>query len=142
MSEIDYETQTAKIEAVISAVRAELSRACSRFPTYRSAHEAIGIIREEYLEFENSVFHESGEAQFKEAKQLAAMAARFMLDINTQGAEKPTDITGDEWQPAYGFVQADRPHYGQCRECKAWEDRGVHKANCKRGYFFSLLRVK
>lgn len=66
----------------------ELFRAQKRFPPFASAHEALAVIREEYLEFETSVFHGTGFEAYTEAKQLAAMALRYMEDIGNSGRNK------------------------------------------------------
>jgi hypothetical protein len=63
----------------------ELQRAQRRFPALQSAHEGLAVIREEYLELEGEVFHGSASAAYEEAKQLAAMALRYMVDIGNQG---------------------------------------------------------
>lgn len=63
----------------------ELQRAQGRFPPYQSAHEGLAVIREEYLEFEQAVFHGSGEDAYIEAMQLAAMSLRYMVDIEQKG---------------------------------------------------------
>lgn len=63
----------------------ELQVAQKRFPPYQSAHEGAAVIREEYLEFEKAVYHGTGKEAYIEAKQLAAMALRYMVDINTRG---------------------------------------------------------
>jgi hypothetical protein len=48
-------------------------------------HEAIAVIRGEYLELEQECFKNQKrydlEAQRKEAKQLAAMAIRLMIEL-------------------------------------------------------------
>lgn len=70
-----------------SAVALELFKAQSANPPMHSLHEALGVIREEYVEFELEVFknprkHPGRLALAKaEAKQLAAMAIRCMVDV-------------------------------------------------------------
>jgi hypothetical protein len=81
-------------------VQAELERARGKFPAFRSAHEGIAIIREEYLKLEREVFwgpsevwpepmladpsethHARNRLMRAEAVQLAAMALRFIEDV-------------------------------------------------------------
>lgn len=67
-------------------VQMEVLRAKQLFPSmFINQHEAIAVIREEYLELEQECFknqkHYDLEAQRKEAKQLAAMAIRLMIEL-------------------------------------------------------------
>ena len=68
-------------------VAAELTRARSLFKPIYSPHEALGIIREEYIEFEQEVFkfnlakgRDTRPAMRTELIQLATMALRSVLD--------------------------------------------------------------
>ncbi len=61
-------------------VRKELERAEAKFPPFRSPHEGLAIIQEEFEEFKNEVFWGSKERQLEEAIQLAAMAIRYIKD--------------------------------------------------------------
>lgn len=68
-------------------VTTELARARSLFKPIYSPHEALGIIREEYIEFEKEVFEfnlakgrDTRPAMRKELIQLATMALRTVLD--------------------------------------------------------------
>jgi hypothetical protein len=84
------ETQ-AKIEHALEEVRMELIAAYENFPDFRSAHEGVAIIDEEYEEFKNAAYwpHKQldkygnlkFDAEEDEATQLAAMAVRYMVDI-------------------------------------------------------------
>lgn len=65
----------------VTAVLNEMARAQAAFPAMRSAHEAVAIIREEYLEFEREVFHGDDFGARAEAIQLAAMVLRFLVDL-------------------------------------------------------------
>ncbi len=71
-------------------VTQELQAANARFPKFASKHEGLAIIEEEFLELRDEVFwgekKSSSEIGYRnkmrtEAKQLAAMAIRFMLDV-------------------------------------------------------------
>jgi hypothetical protein len=64
----------------------EVRRAKQLFPSmFINQHEAIAVIRGEYLELEQECFKNQKrydlEAQRKEAKQLAAMAIRLMIEL-------------------------------------------------------------
>ncbi len=74
------------IDMVLAEVKDELVKACAKFPPFRSAHEGVAIIEEEFLEFRAAAFwpHKEKEkfADETEARQLAAMAVRYIIDIN------------------------------------------------------------
>ena len=63
----------------------EYFRAIDNFPPMVSPHEGLAIILEEYTELQEEVFKQHDvrdkEAMRKEAKQVAAMALRFMVDL-------------------------------------------------------------
>ena len=61
----------------------ELERAQRKFGPFRSSHEGLSVVREEYKELEEAVFLKSKGVveQHKEAIQLAAMALRFVEDV-------------------------------------------------------------
>jgi hypothetical protein len=68
------------------AVATELGRARSAWPTpIRGPSEALGVIREEYVEFEQEVFGKEGKrnipALLEELIQIAAMCARTAEDL-------------------------------------------------------------
>ena len=70
---------------ILSIVENEVLNACANFPPFHSAHEGYAIILEEvdelWAEIKNNKAPNSLTRQLKEAKQVAAMAIRFMLDI-------------------------------------------------------------
>ncbi len=72
------------IEIALSDVRAELLFAWGKFPDFRSAHEGVAIVEEEFLEFRDAAYwphkEETGD-ELTEARQLAAMAVRYMVDV-------------------------------------------------------------
>jgi hypothetical protein len=74
----------ARIEAVLDDVRLELQAAYGMFPDFRSAHEGVAIVEEEFLEFRDAAYwphkHEEG-LEEDEARQLAAMAVRYIVDV-------------------------------------------------------------
>jgi hypothetical protein len=75
----------------IVAIAHELARAQRRFPPFASAHEGLAVIREEYLELERAIFHGTGSEAQTEAVQLAAMAARYVVDIGDRGRNQEHD---------------------------------------------------
>jgi hypothetical protein len=74
------------LDKAANEVIEEVARAKDLFPSmFINQHEAIAVIREEYLELEQECFKNQKkydlEAQRKEAKQLAAMAIRLMVEL-------------------------------------------------------------
>lgn len=74
-------------EQLLNEVMTELARARSLFQPIYSPHEAVGIIREEYLEWEAEMFkfnlargRDTRPEMRKELIQLATMALRTILD--------------------------------------------------------------
>lgn len=74
-------------EAALDAVRRELLRAYDLFPVdFRSAHEGVAMIDEEFQEFKKAAYwphkEEKGlDAEEEEATQLAAMCLRYLIDV-------------------------------------------------------------
>jgi hypothetical protein len=68
---------------VLAAVQAELARARAKYEPIRVPHEALGVVREEYIEFEGEVFARQLDraALRKELLQLAASAIRAVEDL-------------------------------------------------------------
>jgi Ser/Thr protein kinase RdoA (MazF antagonist) len=85
-----------KMTRVVGEVMAEFAKASNRFENFHSAHEGLAVIREEYLELEDEVFHGNPVARYKEAKQLAAMAIRFMVDLYEHVPTSPSDEARQE----------------------------------------------
>lgn len=73
----------ANLPAITFDVLAELSGATAKFGAFASAHEGYAVILEELDELWDEVRLKTGtrEGQYTEAKQVAAMAIRFMLDV-------------------------------------------------------------
>lgn len=70
-----------KVEVAIQQILSEYNRACDKFPAFNSDHEGCAIIREELDELWDAVKrNERSVTTRAEAKQLAAMALRFMVD--------------------------------------------------------------
>jgi len=73
------------LEDAVTEIIAEYMTATKKFGMFRSAHEGLAIIQEEFEEFKEAVFwphkEHTGDAR-EEAVQLAAMALRFLMDID------------------------------------------------------------
>jgi hypothetical protein len=71
-------------EAILD-VAAELKSACEKFPPFNSSHEGYAIIKEELDELWEEIRKQPGmrskSEMLNEAKQVAAMAVRFMVEI-------------------------------------------------------------
>src|SRR5688572_25405326 len=84
--EISTENYKLLLNASLLNVEHEVLRSKELFPSmFINQHEAIAVIREEYLELEQECFKNQRNydlvAQYKEAKQLAAMAIRLMIEL-------------------------------------------------------------
>jgi hypothetical protein len=75
------------LSRTLEAIRDELSSARASHDRIRGLHEAIAVIREEYLEAEREVFakHCDRTALRKELVQLAAMCVRTIEDLGLEG---------------------------------------------------------
>jgi hypothetical protein len=63
----------------------ELESSNQKHGAFNSTHEALAVIREEYLEFEQEIFHgKDKSAARQEAIQLAAMAVKFIAMLDTE----------------------------------------------------------
>ncbi len=78
-------------EEALQLIKEELESATERFGVMVSPHEALAIIREEYLEFEREVFHGTGIKAVQEVIQLGAMAARYLVDADTWYKDEEDD---------------------------------------------------
>jgi hypothetical protein len=84
--EISPEDYHSSLLQAVLEVKEEVDRAKQLFPSmFINQHEAIAVIREEYKELEEECFKNQKRydlaAQRKEAKQLAAMAIRLMVEL-------------------------------------------------------------
>ena len=88
----------ARVDDVLGEVAEELRRAAAKFPPFRSAHEGLSILEEEVDELVAEVRRKRSdpEAMRREAIQVCAMAARFVLDL------VPLDPAGE-------VAEADEP---------------------------------
>ena len=73
------------IDSVFLSIKSEAKEAQSRYPAFNSPHEGLAVIQEEFEELKAEVFknHNSRRTDLmrNEAKQLAAMAVRFMAEL-------------------------------------------------------------
>ena len=73
-----------KLEA-FKRVMIELGQATNQYGKFKSEHEGLAIIEEEFLELRREVFRKHQDRQIyspaTEATQLAAMAIRFLIDL-------------------------------------------------------------
>lgn len=87
----DHSQQTfADYQEIMADVFAELAMATLRFGPMRSMHEGWAILREEVDELWDDVKANNAEAAVGEAKQVAAMALRFIHDVQDLQATKAT----------------------------------------------------
>lgn len=72
-----------ELEEIVHDVVLEYLGATDRFPDFRSNHEGLAIVEEEFEEFKSAAFwpHKSDGFVHEEARQLAAMAIRFLMDV-------------------------------------------------------------
>ena len=75
----------ANLEVAMEEVKEEVLRAYKAFPVdFRSAHEGVAIIEEEFIEFRDAVYwphkEETGDED-TEVVQLAAMSIRYLIDV-------------------------------------------------------------
>lgn len=77
------------VDEVMAMVRAELVRATDKFGPFASPHEGYAVLLEEVDELWTEVKHGTRYRQLEEAVQVAAMGARFILDLRlrTDGGE-------------------------------------------------------
>lgn len=85
----DNKVSLSHLEDVVSQVVDEYIAATAKFGMFRSRHEGVAIIEEEFLEFRDAAFwpHKlkpGDDDAYTEAKQLAAMAIRYMVDIGRE----------------------------------------------------------
>lgn len=69
------------IQEAMSLIEAELKRAMTKHGPMKSGHEAHSVILEELDEYWTEIKHGTAERAEKEAVQVAAMAARYLVDL-------------------------------------------------------------
>src|SRR4051812_30066235 len=77
-------THTTPLDRALERVSAELQTALVRFPRLNSPHEGLAVIWEEFEELKAHVWANTGGSALAigEAKQIAAMALRYMLELD------------------------------------------------------------
>lgn len=86
-------TDLRKCEGVLSAVFDELRRAEAKFPSWpENMFEGLAILGEEFGELQQAVLQNKYEAQpysniRKEAVQTAAMALRFLFNLESEAGD-------------------------------------------------------
>lgn len=76
-----HRRQNQALEVIMDSIEQEVRRAIAKHGPMHSAHEAYGVIAEEWHEFMLAL-HANNKAELRrEAKQIAAMCARFLLDV-------------------------------------------------------------
>lgn len=74
-------TPVSAIDEALALVRAELISATERFAPFHSAHEGYAVILEELDEMWDEVKANSTKRAREEVVQVAAMATRFLIDV-------------------------------------------------------------
>ena len=72
------------LEIIMAEVMEELAQAANRFDSFNNAHEGYAVILEELDELWDEIKANAPmKRQRKEAVQVAAMAVRFIYDLDT-----------------------------------------------------------
>jgi hypothetical protein len=73
-----------RIADAFEAVCLELRSAMREFPPFRSAHEGVALVEEEFIELRDAAYwphkEDTGD-EVVEATQLAAMSIRYLIDV-------------------------------------------------------------
>jgi ATP-dependent Clp protease ATP-binding subunit ClpA len=70
------------IQDTVNAIIKEYNSATSKFKSFHNLHEAIAVIREEYLELEQAIFTNKSNKEIQEETiQVAAMCVRLLQDF-------------------------------------------------------------
>ena len=87
----EYSEHLAKLEGILQLVAEEYISAYHNYPPFRSAHEGVALIEEEFIEFRDAAYwphkEETGDEE-TEATQLAAMSIRYLIDVCYEGAPR------------------------------------------------------
>lgn len=71
-----------KVEMAIQQVLTEFNRASEKFDSFNSSHEGYAVLLEEVDELWEAIKCNENKTQLRaEAKQVAAMALRFMVEL-------------------------------------------------------------
>lgn len=85
MAEVRY-PHDAWLTNVVVAICAELKGATNKFGSFASAHEGYAVLKEEFDELWDAVKANDKPEMVLEARQIAAMAIRFMWDMSEMKA--------------------------------------------------------
>ena len=84
----------------LEQVLTELEYTERKFPPFHSAHEGLAVLEEEVHELRMAVYEQYGlwrtKHMYKEVKQVAAMALRFMKDIHNGSIQHSLNDTPEE----------------------------------------------
>jgi len=69
------------IDEAFLFVKAELNSATEKFGPFNSTHEAYGVMKEEFDEFWDAIKKNDITEAKEESIQIAAMAIRFLIDM-------------------------------------------------------------
>ena len=69
------------LDRALEKVRAEAVASIQKYPKLNSPHEGLGVLTEEFVEFFLEVWKNQRTASKHEAMQLAAVALRYMAEI-------------------------------------------------------------
>ena len=83
-------TEEQRLDDIFAEVKEELKRATRKFGPFNSPHEGYAIIKEEVEELWDDIKANNYENQRAESIQVAAMALRFIFDLE-ELAEKRQD---------------------------------------------------
>ncbi len=90
MSEVRYPND-AWLTNVITAICAELKQATDKFGPFASAHEGYAVLKEEFDELWDAVKTNDESEMILEARQIGAMAIRFLWDMSEMKTVLETD---------------------------------------------------
>lgn len=78
------------LDQALGVIREEVAKAMAKYPPFNSAHEGYAVLLEEVDELWEHVKVKQGNrdvtAMYHEAKQVAAMAIRFMIDLGNEAS--------------------------------------------------------
>jgi hypothetical protein len=84
------------IDWVLGEVKIELEQAIKRFPPMKSPHEGFSILHEELDEMWDEVKRNDFDGALEEAIQVAAMAVRYILDLQDYTPPKAATLRSNK----------------------------------------------
>lgn len=102
----EYDSMTAEFDEAMTNLAADLvaaaelalveaATACLRYPPFHSAHEAFAVLKEEVDELWDAIKVNDAAQARAEAVQVAAMAVRFLAEIDNPAVPAPTRSGSD-----------------------------------------------